>query len=109
MESGILKKDRRDLFQNDTSHSTHYRLINTYGFTNNQEPMGVKFNHKVDCIFSVYDLCGRLILQQIHFRTDLLFIEPAHLQKGIYVCQIQPITSTKGFRNFNFHFKVNKL
>jgi hypothetical protein len=108
LESGILHKDHRDLFQGDVRETTDYRLVNTSGFAQNNGPMGIKFNHKVDCIFSVYDLYGKLIMQQNYNRTDLIFLEPEQLKSGVYVMQIEPHMNTKGFRNFYVREKVVK-
>ncbi len=108
IESGILHKDHRDLFQGDLSDKTNYRFVNTSGFANNDGPLGIKFNHKVDCILSVYDLCGRLIIKQNYNRTDIIILEPEQVKSGLYVVRIEPQHNAGGFVNFYINEKVMK-
>ena len=108
IESGILHKDHRDLFQGDLSDKTNYRFVNTSGFANNDGPLGIKFNHKVDCILSVYDLCGRLIIKQNYNRTDFIILEPEQFKSGLHFIRIEPQPNAGGFMNFYINEKVMK-
>lgn len=108
MESGILHKDHRDLFQGDLGGETYYRFVNTSGFANNDGPWGVKFNHKVDCILSVYDITGKLLNQQNYNRTDFITLLPEEFKSGLYIIRIEPQPNAKGLVNFYINKKIMK-
>ena len=103
-----MHKDHRDLFQGDISDKTNHRFVNTSGFANNDGPLGIKFNHKVDCILSIYDLTGRIIMQQNHNRSDFIMLMPEHFKSGLYIIRIEPQANAKGFTNFYINEKVMK-